>query len=162
MAVIYCASCKGKCSDAIDTCPHCGHPLTGGSGGGRPSAAARRTHSGGVVARTTVTRADKGVVGEAAMNEKQKAVLWFGVVAMVVAGVYPCWIVYYMGKSKVVYRWVPLWAFFWGDASDLGDNFFASINWEIMIYEWALIAVVTATLIYTLKTKKKAPSNEQE
>ena len=28
MATIYCASCEGKVSEALETCPHCGHPLS--------------------------------------------------------------------------------------------------------------------------------------
>lgn len=29
MGVIYCANCEGKCSDLLDNCPHCGHPVSG-------------------------------------------------------------------------------------------------------------------------------------
>ncbi|MBN1437508.1 MAG: hypothetical protein JW936_10585 [Sedimentisphaerales bacterium] len=27
MGIIYCANCEGKCSDQINNCPHCGHPI---------------------------------------------------------------------------------------------------------------------------------------
>ncbi len=29
MGIVYCAACEGKCSDVLDNCPHCGHPISG-------------------------------------------------------------------------------------------------------------------------------------
>lgn len=28
MGIIYCSNCEGKCSEALDICPHCGHPIS--------------------------------------------------------------------------------------------------------------------------------------
>jgi len=102
------------------------------------------------------------------MNRKQKILLWVGIVVIVLMGIFPPTrrgycpaVTYWPGLIQPGVPRRPLWVkpahygytfLFTAEASDIGFG--------KLIVQWAVVAVITAGLIYILKNRK--PQNEKK
>jgi len=80
------------------------------------------------------------------VNRKQLVALWIGVLAFVLAALYPPWV--YPALDSNLGNW---WHWLWGFGM-MGEH----VNLAILGIEWAVIVAVIAAALFSLRTKDKS------
>jgi len=93
------------------------------------------------------------------MNKKQLTVLWIGIAAIVLMGIFPPWQVMEGGRGAFGYCFIlrppgssqsTSIARFWRWRVCLGR-----LDTSCLFIQWAMVAMITGGLIITLKDKKR-------
>jgi len=96
------------------------------------------------------------------MNRKQTMVMWIGIIAFVLMGLYPPWIVE-GGMAKITLHFGPQYSYILtppkgpdtiGKIKDASKMFTPRIDIAILAVQWAIVAVITGGLIVTLRNKE--------
>ena len=96
------------------------------------------------------------------MNRNQKIALWVGIGLFVLAGLFPPWIQRYHSSAYESYNprgyapiFVPPRAMWYGKVLQdaLADRLGVQVDWWRLEVQWAIIIVVTAGAVVTLKSK---------
>jgi cobalamin synthase len=91
------------------------------------------------------------------MNHKQLAVLWAGIIAIVLMGLFPPWF-YPIDVGGIMSRKVAGYKLLCSPPTgkgEAGDMLGASLDIGRLCVQWAIIAVLTGGLIVTFKGKKE-------
>jgi hypothetical protein len=107
------------------------------------------------------------------MNLKQKTALLIGIIIIILMGIYPPWCIYYdtpRQKKCIGYAFIttpaitkmntPYWMGY--PESPTYDKKADDIDYIRLVFQWAMVVIVTSGFLLMFKDKKKLQRNDKE